>query len=63
MLLVIRRAPPAMLSLSLSIYIYIYIYIYKHATLSDSQYPLGYLIHSFSLRGGRSLSRAGAHTH
>ena len=44
------------------IYIYIYIYIYKHATLSDSQYPLGYSIHSFSLRGGRSLSRAGAHT-
>ena len=38
------------------------VYINKHATLSDSQYPLGYLIHSFSLRGGRSLSRAGAHT-
>ena len=44
------------------IYIYIYIYIYKHATLSDSQYPLGCLIHSFSLRGGAlTVSRGGSY--
>ena len=41
---------------------YIYTYVYKHATLSDSQYPLGYLIHSFSLRGGvLTVSRGGSY--